>query len=145
MKHDAPAQFPEHPLSAKRSAERVKDYAMLLLDPKGIITGCNSVEALIRGYSAEEIIGQHFSCLYTVEDIAAGKPDQALRQAAAKGYFEETDYRLRKDGSRFIAHIIFSAIIGRDGTLEGFGKITHDITDILHAEQQIEASEKQLT
>ena len=126
-------------------SDRVSDYAMLSLDVNGIITHCNSISGPFRGYSLQEIIGKHYSFLHTAEEIAKGKPQQNLVKSIIHGYYEETAYRLRKDGSSFLAHVIINPIIDPQGKLHGFCKVTHDITDKILAEQRLQESEKRLS
>ena len=121
--------------------EGAEDYAIFMLDPKGNITSWNPGAERIKGYSAEEIIGQHFSCFYAPEKVEAGHPDQELEVAAAKGRFEDEGWRLRKDGSRFWANVIITALRDERGKLKGFSKITRDRTEDLRKESQIHDSE----
>ena len=93
----------------RQLVEGVVDYAIYMLDPTGILTNWNAGAQRIKGYRADEIIGQHFSIFYTPEDRAAGKPEQALQTARRSGRFESEGWRVRKDGSRFFA----SAVIER--------------------------------
>ena len=109
--------------------EEVKDYAIFMLDPAGRILSWNEGAQKIKGYAAEEIIGQHFSRFYPSEDIERGKPDEELKLAAAEGRWEEEGWRLRKDGSRFWADVVITASHDKDGTLLGFTKVTRDITE----------------
>ena len=109
--------------------EEVKDYAIFMLDPSGNILSWNEGARKIKGYTAEEIIGQHFSCFYTSEDLERGKPDEELTLAAAEGRWEEEGWRLRKDGSRFWADVVITALHDKDGNLLGFTKVTRDITE----------------
>src|ERR1700712_4017287 len=90
--------------------EGVIDYAIYMLDPSGIVTNWNAGASRIKGYSADEIIGQHFSIFYTPEDRAAGKAVQSLETARREGRFEAEGWRLRKDGSRFLASVVIDAI-----------------------------------
>src|SRR5207302_405220 len=106
--------------------ESVRDYAILLLDTEGGVSTWNPGAERIIGYKAEEIIGRHFSCFYTAEDIERGKPEEALRVAASKGRFEDESYRVRKDGSRFWANAVITAIQDLNGQLFGFAKVTRD-------------------
>jgi len=121
--------------------EGAEDYAIFMLDPKGNITSWNPGAERIKGYSAEEIIGQHFSCFYPPEKVEAGHPDQELEVAAAKGRFEDEGWRLRKDGSRFWANVIITALRDERGKLKGFSKITRDRTEDLRKDSQIRDSE----
>ncbi len=113
----------------RRLVEEVKDYAIFMLDPNGGIVSWNEGARKIKGYAAEEIIGQHFSCFYTSEDLERGKPNEALTLAAAEGRWEEEGWRLRKDGSRFWASVVITALHDIDGHLRGFTKVTRDITE----------------
>ena len=99
--------------------EEVKDYAIFMLDPTGKILSWNEGAQKIKGYTAEEIIGQHFSIFYTSEDIERGKPNEELTFAAAEGRWEEEGWRLRKDGSRFWADVVITALHDKDGNLLG--------------------------
>jgi formate hydrogenlyase transcriptional activator len=109
--------------------EEVKDYAIFMLDSGGRILSWNEGAQKIKGYTAEEIIGQHFSRFYMGEDIDAGKPDEELALAAAEGRWEDEGWRLRKDGSRFWADVVITALHDKDGNLQGFTKVTRDITE----------------
>jgi PAS domain S-box-containing protein len=106
----------------------VIDYSIYMLSPQGLISSWNSGGQRIKGYQAKEVIGRHFSLFFTPDDQLAGKPDQAVATATAAGRFEAEDIRVRKDGSRFWAHVIMDAITDNDGCLVGFAKITRDIT-----------------
>ena len=107
----------------------VTDYAIFSLDPHGNVTSWNSGAQRIKGYSAEEIIGQNFSRFYTPEDRAAGMPQKVLHTAAHQGHFSGEGWRLRKDGSRFWASVVVTAIRDEEGTLTGFSKVTRDVTE----------------
>jgi formate hydrogenlyase transcriptional activator len=122
--------------------EGVRDYAIFMLDPEGRISTWNEGAERIKGYRADEIIGQHFSRFYTDEDMQAGKPGLALQTAAAQGKFEDEGWRLRKDGSRFWANVIITAIRDPGGKLLGFSKITRDFTERRRAEEAIRISEQ---
>jgi PAS domain S-box-containing protein len=109
--------------------EGVSDYALYMLDPNGIVSNWNTGAERIKGYKADDIVGQHFSRFYAEADRAAGRPAQALNTALTEGRFESEGWRIRKDGSRFWAHVIIDPIRDETGTLIGFAKITRDITD----------------
>ncbi len=124
--------------------ESVSDYALFMLDPSGYIASWNLGAARIKGYSAEEIIGQHFSVFYPEEDVRAGKPDWELVVAADVGRFEDEGWRLRKDGSPFWANVVITALRDRTGTLRGFGKVTRDLTARRQAElERLERERKE--
>ncbi|WP_439573793.1 bifunctional diguanylate cyclase/phosphodiesterase [Phreatobacter sp.] len=108
--------------------EGVRDYALYLLKPDGRVANWNEGAHRIKGYAAEEIVGQHFSCFYEETDRAAGLPQQALETALNEGTFEAEGWRVRKDGSRFWAHVVIGPIRDEAGRLVGFSKITRDIT-----------------
>ena len=127
----------------RRSEERfrllvecVKDYAIFMIDPQGYIESWNTGAETIKGYKPDEIIGKHFSIFYPEEDIRSDKPDHELKVAAAVGRYEDEGWRLRKDGSRFWASVIITAVRDKDGALCGFAKITRDLTDRKYAEEQ---------
>jgi PAS domain S-box-containing protein len=116
--------------------EVVKDYAIFMLDPTGHIATWNEGARRIKGYSAEEIIGKHFSIFYPPEKVAEGFPDYELREAARVGRFEDEGWRIRKDGTRFWANVVITALRNREGDLIGFGKVTRDLTERRAAEQR---------
>ncbi len=105
----------------------VTDYALYMLDPNGIVTNWNAGGQRIKGYSPEEIIGQHFSRFYSDADQAAGRPARALRLALENGRYEEEGWRVRKDGTFFWASVVIDPIRDDDNKLLGFAKITRDI------------------
>jgi PAS domain S-box-containing protein len=107
----------------------VKDYAILMLDMDGRVTTWNDGAARIKGYRAEEIIGAHFSKFYTPEAVAEDKPSLELKIATEHGRFEEEGWRVRKDGTRFWANVVITALCDESGHLQGFGKVTRDITE----------------
>ncbi|MFZ0845070.1 MAG: ATP-binding protein [Pseudolabrys sp.] len=116
--------------------EGIKDYAILMLDPDGIVTTWNKGAERIKGYRAEEIVGRHFSAFYLPEDVAAGKPQRELEKAVADGRFEDAGWRLRKDATKFWAEVIITPIYNRGGKLAGFGKVTRDATDQMRYENE---------
>ena len=123
----------------------VADYAMVLLDPDGHVLSWNRGAELICGYRADEAIGGAFSCLYAPEDVAARKPERELEVAALDGRHEAIGERVRKNGSRFLANVVITAIPGPDGRPRGFGAILRDITARLAAEDLAKASATRLS
>jgi PAS domain S-box-containing protein len=109
--------------------EGVKEYAILMLDPDGKIVSWNDGAERIKGYSAAEALGRHFSLFYTPEAVAEGHPEMELRVAQAEGRFEEEGWRVRKDGTRFWASVLITALVSDAGELRGFAKVTRDLTE----------------
>lgn len=122
----------------------VTDYAIYMLSPEGRVSNWNQGAQRIKGYLPEEIIGQHFSIFYTPEDRELGEPRRALDTATREGRFENRSWRMRKDGSRFLAHVVVDAIRGETGTLLGFAKITRDVTEAHLAQQALEKTREAL-
>jgi PAS domain S-box-containing protein len=116
----------------------VKDYAVYMLDTGGHVTNWNPGAQAIKGYTADEIVGRHFSAFYTEEDRQSGEPERALRTAREAGKYEVEAWRIRKDGSRFRAGVLIDPIHDESGTLIGFAKVTRDLTERWHAQQEIE-------
>jgi PAS domain S-box-containing protein len=109
--------------------ENVKDYAIFLLDPKGVVLSWNEGARRIKGFAAGEIIGRHFSTFYLSADVAAGKCEAELVQALREGRVEDIGWRVRKDGSQFWANVVITALHDRSGKHIGFAKVTRDLTD----------------
>jgi len=133
---DAFQRKSEGKIELRRTEERfrllvdaVQDYAIFMLDVQGHVSSWNTGAQRIKGYAVSEIIGKHFSIFYPEEDLRAGKPERELEVAAREGRFEDEGWRLRKDGSRFWANVIISAIRDESGELIGFGKVTRDYTE----------------
>jgi PAS domain S-box-containing protein len=122
----------------------VKDYAIFMLDPQGRITTWNSGAERIKGYHAEEIIGEHFSRFYTEDDQRENVPTRALQRATAEGRYEAEGWRVRKDGSRFRASVVIDAIHDDAGKLIGFAKVTRDVTERHLAEEKLEQARERL-
>ena len=116
----------------------VKDYAIYMLDTEGRVTNWNAGAQLIKGYGAEEIVGQHFSRFYTEEDRAGREPARALETARTTGKYEKEAWRVRKDGTRFFASVLIDPIFDEQGTLKGYAKITRDISERKRAEAELE-------
>src|SRR5581483_71384 len=123
-------------LLLRRMIESVEDYAILMLDPSGKISSWNKGAERIKGWTADEILGRSFECFYPEEDVAAGKPRHELEVAARDGRFEDEGWRLRKDGSRFWANVIITALYDERGALQGFGKVTRDHTERRRIEEE---------
>jgi PAS domain S-box-containing protein len=121
----------------------VSDYAIYMLSPAGEVTNWNRGAERIKGYSASEIVGEHFSRFYTPEDTDSGLPEKALNIAHQQGRYEAEGWRQRKDGNRFWASVVIDAIYD-DGKLVGFAKITRDLTERREAQIQLEQSREQL-
>jgi PAS domain S-box-containing protein len=129
----------------------VEDYAIFMLDLNGHVVSWNEGAERAKGYRAEEIIGQHFSRFYPAEDLERGKPDYELKVATEQGKFEDEGWRLRKDGSRYWANVIITALRDENGRLRGFAKVSRDLTDRMKNEERmrihnahLEASNKEL-
>jgi PAS domain S-box-containing protein len=118
--------------------QAVTDYAIFMLDPDGVVSNWNPGAQLIKGYTAGEIVGQHFSRFYTPEDVAARVPWKALETAATQGSFTAEGWRLRKDGSRFWASVVIDPIRDDEGHLLGFAKVTRDLTERREAELELQ-------
>jgi len=129
--HDTEQQF-------QLLVDSVRDYAIYMLDPRGNIVSWNAGAQRIKGYTAEEVIGHHFSMLYSPEDIALKLPQQELEQAARTGRCEMQGWRFGRGGKRFMAHVVITAITDNTGQLSGFAKITRDISTHHHAEQRFQ-------
>ncbi len=135
----------------RRSEERfrllvqgVQDYAIFMLDPDGRIMSWNEGAQRIKGYRAEEIIGKHFSVFYPKEVLEVGWPATELREAERNGRFEDEGWRVRKDGTRFWADVVITALRDRDGTLRGFSKITRDLSERREYDERLRHSEERL-
>ncbi|MCG7400421.1 MULTISPECIES: PAS domain S-box protein [Caballeronia] len=138
--HDAVLQSER---SFRLLVQGVIDYAIFMLSPDGRITSWNSGARRIKGYSESEIVGSHFSRFYTPEDVAAGVPFRGLETARREGRFEAEGWRVRKDGSRFFAHVVIDAI-RENGELVGFAKVTRDITERRRASELLEQTQRAL-
>ena len=118
--------------------EAVQDYAIFILNPEGNVSTWNIGAERIKGYKADEIVGRHFSCFYPEEDVRNGKPAMELVAATKEGRFEDEGWRLRKDGSRFWANVIITAIKDDSSKLLGFAKITRDVTERMQTQKLLE-------
>ncbi|MDR6805117.1 PAS domain S-box-containing protein [Dyadobacter sp. BE34] len=123
--------------------EQVGDYGIFMLDTKGCIVSWNEGARRIKGYSADDVIGKYFAIFYPEEDILNGKPAWELKVARSTGKYEEEGWRLRKDGSRFWANVVITAVYDAEGRLSGFSKVTRDLTERKMNEQALrESSDK---
>jgi PAS domain S-box-containing protein len=122
--------------------ERVRDYAIFALDPRGYILTWNSGAERLKGYRPEEIIGKHFSTFYPPDALAAGKPEWELEVATRTGFVEDEGWRVRKDGSRFWADVLITALRDDAGELIGFAKVTRDLTERRRVEEDLRKSEQ---
>ncbi|HEY9235804.1 MAG TPA: ATP-binding protein [Phenylobacterium sp.] len=131
-------------ISYRLLVDAIADYALFMLDPLGQVANWNAGAERIKGYNRSEIIGRHFSLFYTEEDRATGLPARALRTAAFEGRFEHEGWRVRKDGSRFWAHVIIDPVRDQEGRIIGFAKITRDITERREAQLALDAAREAL-
>ncbi len=128
----------------KLLVQGVSDYAIYMLDTAGRVTNWNLGAQRIKGYAPDEIIGNHFSKFYTDEDRQAGEPEKALQVVDRDGRFEKEAWRVRKDGTRFWAHVVIDAIRDDQGKMIGYAKITRDITERKNAQQELEMAREAL-
>ena len=117
--------------------QRVHDYAIFMIDPKGLVMSWNEGAQALKGYQAHEIIGQSFQRFYHADDLRNNKPAKLLEIAAARGRVEDEGWRIRKDGTRFWADVIITAIRDDTGDLIGFGKVTRDLTERRRMEEAL--------
>jgi PAS domain S-box-containing protein len=133
---------PEQLLEFRTLVNAVKDYAIFMVDPDGHVATWNEGAHALKGYEPDEIIGGHLSRFYTPEEAAAGRPAQLLAIAARDGRVEDVGWRVRKDGTRFWADVVLTAVRGTDGELRGFLKVTRDLTEARQAAEVLRQSEE---
>jgi PAS domain S-box-containing protein len=121
--------------------EGIDDYAIVMLDPEGLVVSWNAGAGRISGYQADEIIGRHFSAFHTMADVRQGKPARLLAAASDLDHADDEGWRVRKDGSRYFAHVLLTALRDPDGSLRGFAKITRDVTQRRQADEALRQSD----
>ncbi len=140
VRFDASLNGPEH---YRLLVDAITDYAIYMLDPTGIVSSWNPGAQRFKGYAPDEIIGQNFARFYTDEDRAIGLPQRALATADREGRFEHEGWRVRKDGTRFWAHVVIDPVRDDAGGLVGYAKVTRDLTERRRTESELRASEQQ--
>lgn len=134
----------ENALQFRLLVEGVTDYAIYMLDPAGHVASWNAGAERIKGYKAAEILGEHFSRFYSEEDRKSNAPARALETARREGRFEKESFRIRKDGTKFLAHVVIDPISDDEGNVIGFAKITRDITEREETRMALERTREQL-
>jgi PAS domain S-box-containing protein len=124
--------------------DNIKEYAITILDSRGHVTTWTPAAERLKGYSANEVLGQHFSVFYSRQDVESGKCERELEVATREGRFEDEGWRLRKDGSRFWASVVTTALRDAQGSLRGFGRVTRDLTDRKRSEDRLQAQAKEI-
>jgi PAS domain S-box-containing protein len=127
----------ENPDLLQLLVDTATDYSIIMLDPEGHVLSWNPTAERLKGWKAEEIIGQHISRFYVPEDLQQGKTESDLKIAVHEGRFEDDGWRVRKDGTRFWASVSITALRDGDGKIRGFGKVTRDLTDRRLAEEKL--------
>jgi rsbT co-antagonist protein RsbR len=131
-------------LNFRYLVQSMKDYAIYMLDPEGRVASWNEGAQRLKGYCPEEIIGQHISVFFPKEDVERGRPERELQTAVESGRFEDENWRLRKDGSRFWANVIINSLRDEDGKLIGFAKVTRDMTERKRAEETLSRQAREI-
>jgi PAS domain S-box-containing protein len=143
-RHEAQQSLLENERRYRRLVEAVVDYAIFQLDVNGIVASWNVGAQRIKGYTAAEIVGKHFSSFYTDVDRIAGLPQQSLKKAASEGRYEAEGWRVRKDGTKFWASVVIDPIYDDDKKLIGFAKVTRDVTERYEAQRILKETQEQL-
>lgn len=144
---EEPTHFSGHHIATeqfRRIVEAVKDYAIFLLDPQGRVSSWNTGAQLLKGYDAEEILGQPHATFYSEDDVQEGKPFRLLALARQDGRVEDEGWRIRKGGGRFWADVVITALYDSHGVLQGFAKITRDLTERKRAEEDLRRANQDL-
>lgn len=141
---NSPAAVLDTDASFRLLVDSAKDYAIVMLDPSGHVATWNEGAERFKGYRAQEIIGKHFSCFYPPEAVQSGFPEMELKTAAEKGRFEDEGWRIKKDGTRFWANVIVTALRDKDGKLIGFSKVTRDLTERKKTEELIRQQAREI-
>lgn len=137
-------QWRGHEERYRRFIETVQDYALFMLDASGNVTTWNPGAEKLKGYKPEEIIGKHFSRFYMDEDVRSGRPEVNLATAVSQGHCEDEGWRVRKDGTKFWANVVITALRDDRGTLIGFGKVTRDFTDKMEGQRALDRANRGL-
>jgi len=124
--------------------DNVGDYAIILLDENGLVRSWSPTAERLKGWKADEIIGQSFTRFYPPEDVARGKTDMELKIAREKGRFEDEGWRVKKDGSRYWANVVITALRDKEGRLQGFGKVTRDLSERKQAEEKLKKQSEEI-
>src|SRR5215469_1249801 len=144
LEPDATRRLKDSEANLQALVDAVQDYAIFRLDPHGRVTTWNRGAQRIKGYSAPDILGRNFACFYLREDVASGKPEYQLHQAVRHGRFEDHGWQVRKDGSRFWANVVVTALRDERGRLLGFARVTRDVTEQKQAEDLLRQREQTL-
>jgi PAS domain S-box-containing protein len=138
-------QYKDSEEKFRQLVQGVQDYAIILLDAKGNIKSWNEGIERIKGYKAKDVIGQHFSVFYTEEDRKKKLPEHNLAMAKEKGHYESEGWRVRKDGTKFWANTVITAMYDDSGVLRGFSKITRDVTELRRSKEELENKAEELS